>query len=43
MQLTNLQYLEDLKSKFVAYHIFDFYKNYVLLFGQLLNLITHTW
>ena len=42
MELIDLQCSEDLKSKFLACHIFDFDMNHVLLSGQFLNLITHT-
>ena len=33
MELNDLQRSEDLKSKFLACHIFDFYKNHVLPSG----------
>ena len=37
-----LQCSEDLKLKFLACHILDFYKNYVFPFGWFGNLITFT-
>ena len=42
MELIDLQGSEDLKLKFLAYHIFDFSKNHVLQSGSFPNIINHT-
>ena len=41
MELIDIQCSEDLKSKFFAFHILNFYKNYVFPFGWLPNIIIH--
>ena len=42
MELTDLQSSENFKSKFLAYYILGFYKNYMLPSKWFSNLITHT-
>ena len=42
MELIDLQCSEDLKSKFLVFHILELYKDYVHPSGQFPNLITHT-
>ena len=42
MDFRDLQYSEDFKLNFLACHILDFYKSYVLLDGRFSYLIIYT-
>ena len=42
MEHIDLQYSADLKSKFLAYHILNFFKSNVLSSRRLPNLISYT-
>ena len=41
MELSDLQYFEDLLPKFLAFPIFGYYKEHIYPSGRFLKLITH--